>query len=226
MVMAAVAVGSMAAGAYSASQSRGAAKDAAQSQRESAQEGIGEQRYQFDAMKKLLEPYVNAGTGALGGQQDLLGLNGTPAQQTAINGIQTSPMFGAMAKQGEDAILQNASATGGLRGGNTQGALAQFRPQLLNQLIDQQYQRLGGLTSIGQNAAAGTGNAGMQTGNNITQLFGQQGAASAGQALGVARANAQFGNGVASTFGNYVGMGGFGNGSGQGGYTPPPPDLF
>jgi hypothetical protein len=226
MVMAAVAVGSLAVSAYSASQQSGAAKDAAQAQRESAQEGIGEQRYRFDAMQKLLEPYVNGGNRSIAAQQDLLGLNGTTAQQNAIGGIQASPMFGAMAKQGEDAILQNASATGGLRGGNTQGALAQFRPQLLNQLIDQQYQRLGGLTSIGQNAAAGTGNAGMQTGNNIAQLFGQQGAASAGQALGVARANAQFGNSVASTFGNYVGMGGFGNGSGAGGSTPPPPDLF
>jgi hypothetical protein len=63
---------------------------------------------------------------------------------------------------------QTPRATGGLRGGNVQAALGQFQPQLLAQLIDQQYSRLGGLTSIGQNAAAGVGNAGMSTGNSIT----------------------------------------------------------
>ena len=57
-----------------------------------------------------------------------------------------------MVQQGQDAILQNASAIGGLRGGNTQAALAQFRPALLSQLIAEQYNRLGGLSSLGQNA--------------------------------------------------------------------------
>jgi hypothetical protein len=96
-----------------------------------------------------------------------------------------------LTRQGEEAILQQASATGGLRGGNTQGALAQFRPQVLSSLINQQYGRLGGLTSMGQNAAVGVGNAGMQTGQNISGLYGQQGAAAAGSALAQGQA---FGN--------------------------------
>lgn len=144
--------------------------------------------------------------GALQGQQDLLGLNGVQAQQTAITNIENSPYFSGLVKQGEKAILQNASATGGLRGGNTQAALAQFRPNMLAAAIDQQYQRLGGLTSIGQNAAAGVGNAGLTTGNNVAGLLQQSGAATAGGYLASGRAIQQGLNGITNAFGTYQGM--------------------
>jgi hypothetical protein len=85
-----------------------------------------------------------------------------------------------MTQQGENAILQNASATGGLRGGNVQAALSQFRPQALNALIEQQYGRLGGLAQLGQASAAGQGAQGMQSASNIGNLFANQGAATAG----------------------------------------------
>lgn len=189
-------------GIWSARKGAKAAQAGADAQSEAAQLGIEEQRRQFDAIQKLLSPYVNAGQPALAGQQDLLGLNGMDKQQAAIGGIENSPMFGAMAAQGEDAILQNASATGGLRGGNVQGALAQFRPQLLNQLIDQQYQRLGGLTQLGQASAAGVGAAGMQTGDQVSKLLQQQGAAQAGGALAQGKAYGQ----MAGAFTNGIGM--------------------
>lgn len=209
-IAAAVAGGTIVGGYMSSNAMGDAAETGAAAQVQSSQLGIEETRRQFDAVQKLLNPYVTAGTGALTGQQDLLGVNGMQAQQSAIGGIQGSPMFGTLAKQGEDAILANASATGGLRGGNTQGALAQFRPQLLSSLIEQQYQRLGGLTQVGQASAAGVGSAGMQTGANVTQLLQQQGAATAGAALAGGRADAQFINSVTGAFGNFAGMGGLG----------------
>lgn len=190
---------------WSANKGAEAAQDGAALQDKSAQMGIEEKRRQFDAMQKLLEPYSKAGLPALAGQQDILGLNGMDAQKAAVAGISSSPMFGALAAQGEEAILQNASATGGLRGGNTQGALAQFRPQLLNQLIDQQYQRLGGMTTMGANASAGVGNAGMQTGTDIAQLMQQQGAAQAGAAVAQGRAYGQMASGFTNGIGTLVG---------------------
>jgi hypothetical protein len=117
-------------------------------QQKTAQAAIDEQKRQFDEVQKLLSPYVQAGTGSLSAQQNLIGLGGAQAQQRAIQGIATSPEMQAYINQGENALLQNASATGGLRGGNTQAALAQFRPQLLNQLINQRFQNLSGLTSM------------------------------------------------------------------------------
>lgn len=197
-----------------------AASSAAATQAGASQAGIEEQRRQFDELRKLMSPFVTAGTGALAGQQDLMGLNGAGAQQTAINGIQSGPQFQSMLKQGEDSILANASATGGLRGGNTQAALAQFSPALLSQLIDSQYSKLGGLTSLGQNAAAGVGNAGMSTGTNVANLLQQQGAATAGGQLaqgGVASSG--FGT-LGQILGAYTGMGGrFGFGAKTNGMT-------
>ena len=139
--------------------------------------------------------------GSLQQQQNLLGLNGADAQGRAISGIENSPYFSGLVKQGENAILQNASATGGLRGGNTQGALAQFRPQMLAAAIADQYQRLGGITSLGQNAAAGVGNAGQSTANANSALLGQVGAARAGSILGSAAGQVQGINGISSAFG-------------------------
>lgn len=171
--------------------SANASGKAARQQAEASQAGIDETRRQFDAMQKLLEPYAQAGVPALQGQQNLLGLGGADAQGQAIQQLQGSPMFQQLTRQGEDAILQNASATGGLRGGNTQAALAQFRPNMLSSLIDQQYNRLGGLANMGQNSAAMTGQAGMGAAGSISGLLEQQGAARAGGTLGKANAFGQ-----------------------------------
>jgi hypothetical protein len=210
MTWGAVAIGgaTVLGGIVGSSAQRSAASQAADAQTIASQQGIAEQQRQFDAVQKLLAPYTNAGTSSLSAQQDLLGLNGNGAQQTAIAGIQNGPQFQSMLKQGENSILANASATGGLRGGSTQAALAQFSPTLLSQLINDQYSKLGGLTSLGQNSAAGVGNAGMQTGNNVANLLQQQGAAQAGSALAAGKADAQLWNTPASALGTYFGLGG------------------
>ncbi len=110
----------------------------------------------------------------------LLGLNGTADQQTSISALLSSPQYTSGVQQGEEAILANASATGGLRGGNTQNSLSRFRADLLNTTIQNQMQNLGGLTSLGQNAAAGVGNNAMASANSVGSLLNQQGAALAG----------------------------------------------
>jgi len=202
----AVVAGSVAAGYMSSKAQKKAANTAANAQIDASEKSVEEQRRQFDAVQKLLKPYADAGLSGLTGQQDLLGINGTAAQQAAINNINNSSEMQTYLQQGENAILQNASATGGLRGGNTQAALAQFRPQLLNQLINQRYQNYAGLTSLGQNAAAGTGNAGMQTASNISNLYQQTGAAQAGAALAQGQASANMWSGVTGAIGQIGGM--------------------
>jgi hypothetical protein len=171
-----------------------AAGDAAAIQSGAAQAGIEEQRRQFDALQALLKPYTEAGKPALEAQQAFLGLRGPEAERAAIERISGGERFQELTRQGEEALLQRASATGGLRGGNVQAALAQFRPQVLNQLIEEQYGRLGGMTTLGQRSAAGVGAAGMESGTNVANLLAQQGAAQAGGEIGQAKAYGQLFN--------------------------------
>lgn len=216
-VAAAVVGGSVIGGVLSANAQEDAANTAANAQTQSnALAEAGVQR-RFDHLQSLFKPFVDTGTSALFAQGNLIGLNGGAPQQAAIDAIRNGPQFQAMLAEGENSILQNASATGGLRGGNTQAALARYSPLLLANLVQQQYQNLGGLTSIGQNAAAGVGNAGMNVGNTIAQLQQSTGAAQAGAALAGGRAEAGLYNSLGSAVGLYGGLGGFGKAGGFGG---------
>jgi hypothetical protein len=219
----------------SSSMQADAAEDAANIQAGASRAGIDEQRRQFDAIQQLLQPYVQAGTGAISQfqpfqqagaqafqqQQALAGLLGPEAQRQAIAGIETSPGFQANVRQGEEALLQRASATGGLRGGNIQAALAQFRPQMLQQEIDKQYGRLGGFAGTGlgvsealyrggQASAVNQASQAGAVGSNVANLLGQQGAAMAGGELGQARAYGNLLNLPAQFAGMRAGGGGFG----------------
>ena len=194
-------IGDVVGGITGAKQAGQAAEQAGQLQYQAAMAGVEEQRRQFDKLVELMAPYVAAGEGGMAGQQALVGLKGPEAQQQAISALEQSPEFASLVQQGENALLQQASATGGLRGGNTQAALAQFRPQILSALIEQQYGRLGGLTKIGQASAAGQAAAGMETGSNVANLLQQGGAAQAGAAIAAGSVPRQ-------TFGDILKIGG------------------
>lgn len=183
------AIGSVVGGITGAKAAGKAAEAAAATQAAAAQAGIDEEKRQFDKLVELMSPYVTAGTGAMAEQQALIGLKGQEAQAAAVAQQEQSPIFQALTQQGENAILQNASATGGLRGGNVQAALSQFRPQVLNSLIEQQYGRLGGFTKLGQASAAGQAEQGMASADSISNLLANQGAATAGGQI--ARGNVQ-----------------------------------
>lgn len=216
--MAWVAVGVTAVGVgtslYAGQKGAKAAKGAASAQMGMSKLAIGEQQmaeneiinllspYMQAGRPDLTQPYIQAGGQALQGLQGLLGLRGAGEQQAAIQGIEQGGQFQELARQGEQGILQNAAATGGLRGGNVQGALAQFRPALLNQLIESQYGKLAGLTSMGgtaaqnllgagQQAASGLATAQQQTGTNIGNFLTQMGAAQAAGITGAANAQIQ-----------------------------------
>lgn len=206
MVAAAVGGAVVAGGIYSSSQQGKAAGKAADAQAQASQAGIDEQRRQFDTMQALLKPYVTAGNQSLSAQQDLLGLNGANAQQQAINGIKAGPAYTSAMASGANLITQNAAATGGLRGGNTQDALGRYGGDLLTTLTQNQFANLGGLTSLGQNSAAQTGNAGMQSASNISTLLAQQGSANAGGYIAQGNANAGMANSLLQGLGAYGGI--------------------
>ncbi len=244
--LAAVAIGSVAVSAGAAYMQNQAARRAASTQAGVAREGMAAQERQLAEINELMRPYVEAGYGALTGlepyaaagapalrrQQALAGTLGPEAQQEQIDLINSSPIFRAQITEGENALLQNASATGGLRGGNVQAALARFRPAMLNAEIERTYGRLGGLTQLGaqtelnvaqlgQAGAARQAAAGLQTAANIGNLGAQAGAAQAGGILGQAGA---YGNFLSGAIPQAAGTAFMLNRSGLfGGASAPPP---
>lgn len=164
------------------------AKSAANAQARGNAQAIAEQRRQYDQTRSDLMPWQHAGTEALGDQGDLLGLNGAKAQQLAINQLQTSPLYKSLFANGQDTLLANASATGGLRGGNTQGALANFGRDTLSSVIENQLSNLNGVSTIGQNSAAQTGAIGQNSANSISNLLSDTGTANASASLASAGA--------------------------------------
>jgi hypothetical protein len=196
-----------------AEQAKKAAKKAGKIQSKAAQAAIDEQRRQFDKFIELMSPYVAAGAPALEQQQALIGLKGPEAEQAAIEAIASSPQLQALAQQGEQAMLQQASATGGLRGGNIQAALAQFRPQLLQQLIEQRYGRLGGMTGLGVESSSIQGQQGLNVASNIGNLLLGKASAQAGSVIAQGNAQRQLFGDVMQIAGLVAGVGGFGGGS-------------
>jgi hypothetical protein len=202
-------IGDVVGGITGAKQAGQAAERAGEVQAGAAREAIEEQRRQFDKLVEIMAPFVavgapaveamrpfeEAGLRAFQQQQALSGLLGERAQRDAIATLERAPEFQALTRQGEEALLQRASATGGLRGGNVQAALAQFRPQMLQQQIETQLGRLGGfagtglgvsgtLLKTGQASAAGQAAAGMESAGQIGDLLAQAGAARAGGIMG------------------------------------------
>lgn len=130
------------------------------------------------------------------------GVSAADAQRNAIAAIEGGSQFGQLVKQGEYALMANGAATGGLRGGDTQAAMAQFRPQMLQALIDKQLAQYGALAANGQNAAAMTGTAAQNAGAQVNQALGDRGAAQAGAYLAQGQAWSNAGAGILNTLGS------------------------
>lgn len=134
-------------------------------------------------------------TGAPSTQPGGIGYGSLLTPFTAENWKELSPSYGFQLQQGQQGTLNAASANGGALSGAAQKDLMEFNQGLagtsfnnaFNMYQTQQgniYQRLAGLTQLGQSAAANTGQQG-------TALAGQ--AAQSAQNIGTAQAAGQIG---------------------------------
>ena len=131
----------------------------------------------------------------LGGEYGLtIGPDGKAVMQGSVmDRAQSSPFYTEAVRIGEDAVLRNASATGGLRSGSASENLANVNQQALLQSYQTQLQGLQGLGSLSSDANQ---IAGLTQGIGQTQAQGIQGAAQAHQA------------GNNQGFSNLIGLGG------------------
>lgn len=161
---------------------------------------FGKYHYDKDGARRDLSPYTSGGSG------------GIEAQQGAIDALQGSPLYTSLIRNGEEAILSNASATGGLRGGNTQGALANFRADTLSNVIQQQLSNLGGIANMGMGSAGQLGSFGANVANQVGAQMNNQGLARSNAAMlnGALTANQwkSAGDGLESVLSSIFGGGG------------------
>ena len=182
-----------------------ASKKAEAAQLEYLNKALAEQTRQFDLTRSDYVPYLATGLSGLGQLGDLIGVNGADKQSAGLINIQNSPELAALIRNGEEAVLQNASATGGLRGGNLQTGLADFRADAFANQLQTQIARLAGLAGLGQGATDAVSAFGQQKANNVSNLFGQMGDVRAGGLLTRGGINNQLWNNAGSFLDNAAG---------------------
>jgi hypothetical protein len=116
---------------------------------EQALSGLGGYSQAGQGAIPVLEQYSQAGSPALEMQQAIAGTLGPEAQQAAYDQIGNDPSTQYMMNQAKEGILSGGSATGQLRGGRTSGLLAEMRPAIMSQAINDRYNQLSGLTALG-----------------------------------------------------------------------------
>ena len=130
------------------------------------------------------------------------GVGGQAAQQQAIDQLKASPLYTSLYRNGENAILSNAAATGGLRGGNTQSSLANFGADTLSTVIQNQLANLGGIANMGMGSAGQLGQFGANMAGQVGNALTQQGQARAGAALTTGGINAGMANSLGALGGD------------------------
>jgi len=155
------------------------------------QNGINSIAGQQNNNNALFAPTEQAGNQATTSLAQLLGL-GTPGGVGAgLDSIRGSDLFKSLNDIGTNTVLQNASATGGLRSGNTDTALYNEGTGLANGLYQQQVGNLAGLSGLGLTAS--NANAGVNSGlsGSIAQMLGLQGENQGNATLGKTQASNQ-----------------------------------
>lgn len=163
-------------------------------------QALGQERQQYDTTRADFSPWRTEGGAALGQQSDLLGLHGNDPQAAAIAQLQNSPQYQSLYNNGLEANLQNASATGGIRGGNEVRGLADFGRDTLAQTIQQQLGNLGSVSGQGLSAAGMGAQSGDALSQAIAQILGNQGQVTAGGILTRGGIN----SGIWNNLGNFL----------------------
>ncbi len=169
----------------------GAARDAAKAQVDAYGRAIDVQEKQYAQTREDLSPYRDGGQQGLAAYMDSLGLNGKSGNQRSLMAFQEGPGYQFQMNQGIQARDRSAAARGGLMSGGQLKALTEFGQGLANQEYGNYQGQLQGLAGMGQNAAAQTGQFGANAANQIGNLMGAQGDATAAGIIG--RANMQMG---------------------------------
>lgn len=149
----------------------------------------------FDSAGANYKPYLDTGSAAT---YTLGQLTGTAGSKPDYSSFYNSPDYNFAQQQGELGIERGANARGLNLSGGTLKDLSTFNSGLATQQYGNYYNRLMGLSQMGQNAAAGMTNVASGIGNLATGQANSNNAAAAGignttQAVGQAQASGTVG---------------------------------
>ena len=159
------------------------------------------QQFRGEAIKRLGGLYGLEG--GIGSQEELIQrATESPLYQEIMGGLDA----------GEEAILRNAAATGGLRSGNTQYNLADYSTQLQNKALLESYnQQLMGLKGLAGLSTGESGIADLISQIGLTQATGVSGAGKT-TAQGITAAAQAEQAGTQNMWNNLLGLGSLGVG--------------
>lgn len=228
---AALAIGGVAAAgatAYAASASSSATENAANT-------AATEQQNALTQQEQLAAPYNKLGQTALPQYEALLGIGKGANSATTMAALKNTPGYQFTQQQGEQGILNAASAQGGVSG-NTLTALNQYNSGLADQTYQNAVGNAQGAVGLGQAAAAGTasniGTAATNLGQiaigqgqntaaidtNLAASLSKIGSSSLNQATTLSALNAQTGGGQTGGNAAYVAGTPYGSGGNTGVY--------
>ena len=193
-------LGSLAQGAasvYGAQQVAQSAQNAATINQAATQGALQLQATQFNQSQANQQPWLTAGTQALGAQQDLMGLgvNGAAGQLTAL---QSSPGYQFQLDQGNKGLTNSLAARGGMGSGASAVAASKYNQDYASTAYNNRLAQLSSLSTTGQNTATGMGAQAMNYANNASST-------------GIAGANTQANAGLVAAQANQSGLVGASN---------------
>jgi hypothetical protein len=172
---------------------------------------VAEQNSALSQQAALSAPYRGVGTQAIGQYENLLGIGPNANAQTIQQALASTPGYQFTQQQGEQGILNAASAAGGFSG-NTATALDRYNTGLADQTYQNALSNAQGAVGIGQAAAAGQAANIGQAAGTISNAYTQQGQNIAnidiGEAAGISKAI----GGAANNYAEYSALQALGGG--------------
>jgi hypothetical protein len=208
-----------------------ASSSAANTQADASNNATQAQLQMFNTVQGNLQQYMSGGTNALAGLNSFINGQGQSQPFSFNYNPASDPEYNFLLSQGSNAITSQASALGGMKSGATLKALSDYGQNTALQSYQSEFNnalntyganqtnlsnifsRLYNTASLGENAAAGVGNAAISTGQSIgSNMIGAGNAQAAGT---VGSANALSGGltSLSSLLNNQSFLNSFGGGS-------------
>lgn len=170
----------MVGGVLQAGASAYGASEAAGAQEHAADVASQTQLQMYNTTRNDLLPYNMGGQTAFNNLSSLLGMGGPQASANMLAGLQNYPGYQFALQQGGQAVDRSAASKGLMLSGGQLKDLTAYGQGMGSQLFNNYFNQNLQLSSLGEDAAAKTGNVGAQAASGAAnaQLAGGQAAAS------------------------------------------------